>query len=91
MSERKITWFVATALDEIACTVQFSYPAPECSSAKLFNVHDLNITVRYMITSRGHMCECPFRSVNAEILESRFKDLSVHRALFALVSDCPVY
>uniref|UniRef100_A0AAX7SVB5 Creatinase N-terminal domain-containing protein n=1 Tax=Astatotilapia calliptera TaxID=8154 RepID=A0AAX7SVB5_ASTCA len=36
MSERKITWFVATALDEIACTVQFSYPAPECSSAKFF-------------------------------------------------------
>lgn len=81
MSERKITWFVATALDEIACTVQFSYPAPECSSVKLFNVHNLNITVRYMITSRGHMCECPFR----------FEGLSVHRALFALVSDCPVY
>ena len=24
MTERKITWFVATALDEIACTVNFT-------------------------------------------------------------------
>lgn len=80
MSERKITWFVATALDEIACTVKFSYPASECSSVKLFTLHNLNITVGIFDT-REHMCECP----------SRFEGLCVHCASFALVSDCPVY
>ena len=61
MTERKITWFVATALDEIACMVHFTDIHIGAISTSMQELEHSNGSVEMLYCNQRHM----WQTVNA--------------------------